>query len=163
MKKVKILTVCLGNICRSPAAQGILQSTAESCKGLALEVDSAGTAAYHIGHSPDSRSIQVLSEVGVDISGQHARQISLEDFECFDWILAMDAENLSNLQKIQPECSKAKVVLFGQYCPDVTFGEVQDPYYGEQDGFIKMRDKLQVIAESFIHHLMSSEQDLHRS
>lgn len=162
MKKVKVLAVCLGNICRSPAAQGILQRVAQDCSDLVLEVDSAGTAAYHVGSSPDSRSVQALAKVGVDISSQQARQVSIADFDCFDWILAMDNENLSNLRAIQPPGSHAKVVLFGEYCADADFGEVQDPYYGKSNGFNLMRVQLQQIAEDFINTLILSEQGLRR-
>lgn len=94
---MKILVVCLGNICRSPAAQGIFEYLACS-QSLDLTVDSAGTAAYHIGKRPDARSINALAQVGIDISKQSARQVSQQDFYEFDWILAMDKENLLNLQ-----------------------------------------------------------------
>ena len=159
MKTIKVLTVCLGNICRSPAAQGILQFTAEQYRGLALEVDSAGTAAYHISKSPDSRSIRALAEKGIDISGQRARQVREEDFDQYDWIVAMDAANLANLKAIQPAHSHANLVLFGRYQEGVSLGEVDDRYYGEDDGFKHMREHLSVISEHFVAHLMSVDQE----
>ncbi|MEL0623708.1 low molecular weight protein-tyrosine-phosphatase [Marinomonas arenicola] len=159
MKTIKVLTVCLGNICRSPAAQGILQAAATQHKGLDLQVDSAGTAAYHIGKSPDPRSIRALSDVGVNISAQQARQVKVEDFDYFDWIVAMDADNLANLKAIQPAHSHAKLVMFGAYHTSVALGEVQDPYYGEYDGFVVMREHLQRISEGFVAHLMSVDQE----
>ncbi|MDE8603272.1 low molecular weight phosphotyrosine protein phosphatase [Marinomonas sp. RSW2] len=129
MRSHKVLTVCLGNICRSPAAQGILETVASKNR-LFLELDSAGTAAYHVGNPPDSRSIAALNSVGIDIRQQKARQVTISDFNEYDWILAMDRENLLNLKKIQPEHSKATVVMFGEFDQHVTLGEVVDPYYG---------------------------------
>ncbi|REG85767.1 low molecular weight protein-tyrosine-phosphatase [Marinomonas pollencensis] len=157
MKTIKVLTVCLGNICRSPAAQGILAFTASQYKGLKLEVDSAGTAVFHVGNSPDPRSIRALAEQGIDISMQQARQVKEEDFQQFDWIVAMDAANLANLKAIQPAQSQAKLVMFGAYQTGVSLGEVADPYYGQEDGFIRMREHLTVISEHFIDHLMSHD------
>ena len=151
---MKVLTVCLGNICRSPAAQGILESVAKQ-QGLTLSLDSAGTAAYHIGKQPDSRSIRALAEVGIDISQQRARQVRLSDFEQFDWIVAMDAQNLANLRSIAPEHHQAKVVMFGAYRDGVSLGEVDDPYYGGDVGFVKMREHLFTIAEDFLSYLSS--------
>ena len=158
MRTYKVLTVCLGNICRSPAAQGILESAADK-QNVFLELDSAGTAAYHIGNSPDSRSIAALHQIGIDISRQKARQVTKDDFCHFDWILAMDRENLSNLKKIQPKNSKATLVMFGEFYDSVAFGEVADPYYGDDKGFIEMREHLIQIADKFIHHLHSNRED----
>lgn len=158
MRTYKVLTVCLGNICRSPAAQGILESIAHK-QDVFLELDSAGTAAYHIGNSPDSRSITALHQVGIDISRQKARQVTKDDFHEFDWILAMDRENLSNLKKIQPKNSKATLVMFGEFYDHVAFGEVIDPYYGGDEGFTKMRKHLSQIADAFVHHLHSNRED----
>lgn len=158
MKELKILTVCLGNICRSPAAQGILETVAKRYPHIAFEFDSAGTGAYHVGDAPDSRSIKAMSEIGIDISKQRARKVTLEDFEYYDWILAMDAENLANLKRIQPAGSKAKLVMFGEYSPEVSFGAVQDPYYGQDDGFARMREHLLSMAESFIEYATSSSE-----
>ncbi|RUM55036.1 MAG: low molecular weight phosphotyrosine protein phosphatase [Marinomonas sp.] len=146
---MKILVVCLGNICRSPAAQGIFEYLACS-QSLDLTVDSAGTAAYHIGKRPDARSINALAQVGIDISKQSARQVGQQDFYEFDWILAMDKENLLNLQSIKPLDATAKVVMFGGFDSAAEFGEVDDPYYGGDAGFVVMRKHLFAIAESFL-------------
>ncbi|WP_111637036.1 low molecular weight protein-tyrosine-phosphatase [Marinomonas shanghaiensis] len=159
MKSQKVLMVCLGNICRSPAAQGIIESLNLKQGGVRLEVDSAGTAAYHVGNPPDSRSIAVLKQVGIHIDQQQARQVTKADFAEFDWILAMDRENLANLKKIQPAACKAKVVLFGEFEPSVSFGEVADPYYGGEDGFVAMRKHLTQISEAFIHYLYLRKED----
>jgi len=152
MKRIRILTVCLGNICRSPAAQGILESCAAEY-GVDLEVDSAGTGAYHVGDRPDSRSIKALADIGINIATQKARRVVLEDFDYFDWILAMDKDNLKHLRQLQPESSPAKLVMFGEFSDGVSFGEVGDPYYGKEDGFVKMRERLQLMSQSFIEHL----------
>ncbi|MDB4836911.1 low molecular weight phosphotyrosine protein phosphatase [Marinomonas sp.] len=154
MKHFKVLTVCLGNICRSPAAQGILESVAKD-SDVFLELDSAGTAAYHIGKNPDSRSIAALRGVNIDITNQTARQVKPEDFYEFDWILAMDKENLINLKKIQPTDGSARLVMFGEFDEPAHFGEVDDPYYGGDQGFTQMREHLTTISQSFVAHLAS--------
>ena len=156
MKHYKILTVCLGNICRSPAAQGLLEFAGQAQK-LDLQVDSAGTAAYHIGKQPDLRSIKTLSGHGIDIRGQAARQVRVEDFNYYDWILAMDKSNLKDLKAIQPKNSSAKLVLFGQFDPSVNWGEIADPYYGEDEGFESMYDHLKQISDAFIQHLLHAD------
>ncbi|MBJ7538149.1 low molecular weight protein-tyrosine-phosphatase [Marinomonas transparens] len=152
MKPIKVLTVCLGNICRSPAAQGILEKALLSERAH-FEVDSAGTAAYHVGNPPDPRSIAALAKEGIDIRKQEARQVSSADFDQFDWILAMDRENLRHLKKLQPSDSKAKLVMFGEFAGDVSYGEIADPYYGGDEGFILMREHLTQIARAFVKHL----------
>lgn len=149
----QVLVVCLGNICRSPAAQGVLEHLIEQ-NGLDIEVNSAGTAAYHIGKAPDSRSISCLAEIGIDISNQRARQVNSSDFELFDWILAMDAENLKNLKSLAPKNCRAKVVLFGRANPDCDLGEVADPYYGDQQGFVDMREHLLLLSQQFLTHFI---------
>lgn len=149
---MKVLTVCLGNICRSPAAQGILESVARE-QGVAIALDSAGTAAYHIGKQPDARSIKALRAVDIDITQQRARQVTLTDFDAFDWIVAMDSENLANLRRLKPDNCRAKVVLFGRYRDGVDFGEVDDPYYGGESGFADMREQLFDIANDFVAHI----------
>ncbi|AEF54872.1 low molecular weight protein-tyrosine-phosphatase [Marinomonas posidonica] len=154
MTSIRVLTVCLGNICRSPAAQGILQHEAE-LKGLNLSLDSAGTAAYHIGKLPDSRSIDTLKQVGIDITGQRARQVTEDDFQTFDWILAMDQANYQHLKRLQPTSSHAKLVMFGEFADHVSLGEVDDPYYGGDEGFTQMRHHLSEIAKRFLDHIAS--------
>ena len=145
---MKILTVCLGNICRSPAAQGILEYIAE-VRSIPVTIDSAGTAAYHIGNLPDQRSIKALKQIGIDISAQRARKVCTQDFYDFDWILAMDRQNLSNLMEIMPSDASARVVMFGEFDGTAQYGEVADPYYGREAGFALMREHLVQIAEDF--------------
>ncbi|BFM48178.1 low molecular weight protein-tyrosine-phosphatase [Marinomonas sp. THO17] len=152
MNQIRVLTVCLGNICRSPAAQGILSSEAAK-RGMNLTLDSAGTAAYHVGNLPDSRSIAALQKIAIDITDQRARQVSESDFDEFDWILAMDRDNLRNLKKIKPAKCRAKVVMFGEFTSGQTYGEVDDPYYDGEQGFIIMRQHLMDISQAFLDHL----------
>ncbi|MDB4207039.1 low molecular weight phosphotyrosine protein phosphatase [Flavobacteriaceae bacterium] len=129
----KILMVCLGNICRSPLAEGILQSKLDA---NFFSVDSAGTAAYHIGELPDQRSIAVAKKHGIDISNQKARKFDIKDFIEFDVIYAMDKENYQNicsLAKNKTELQKVKMIL-----DEVNLSQnlsVPDPYYGGDDGF----------------------------
>jgi len=129
----KILMVCLGNICRSPLAEGILQSKLDA---NFFSVDSAGTAAYHIGELPDQRSIAVAKKHGIDISNQKARKFDIKDFIEFDVIYAMDKENYQNicsLAKNKTELQKVKMIL-DKVKPSQNLS-VPDPYYGGDDGF----------------------------
>jgi protein-tyrosine phosphatase len=131
--KFKILMVCLGNICRSPLAEGILASKLPSDK---FQVDSAGTGDYHIGGAPDPRSIAVAKKNGIDISCQKARQFTTEDFAIFDKIYVMDQSNYNNVLALAPdEASKNKVdLILNELFPDENV-DVQDPYFGIKDGF----------------------------
>ena len=124
--------VCLGNICRSPLAEGILQSKTDSD---AVFVDSAGTAGYHIGKAPDERSIAVARKHGIDISQQRCRKFEVGDFQDFDVIYVMDLSNFSNVLRLagKPEDEKKVKLLLDEV--DLGFNEVPDPYYGGPDGF----------------------------
>ena len=134
---LRILCVCLGNICRSPIAEGVLRKVSIE-NGLEWRIDSAGTSGYHIGDSPDSRSIAIARQNDLDISGQRARKFSLDDFEKFDLILVMDHDNLKDVLAIAPNDSAAqKVRLFRHDQLDV-----QDPYYGGERDFKLMYDVL---------------------
>lgn len=149
---LQVLVVCLGNICRSPAAQGILEANI-SHRGLSIHVDSAGTAAYHIGKSPDSRSIATLASRSLDISRLQARQVKQADFERFDWILAMDESNLKNLQASCPASLVHKIVLFSHFSG--VSEDVADPYYGSDDGFERMADHLERLSQCFLDKIES--------
>jgi protein-tyrosine phosphatase len=137
----RVLFVCLGNICRSPTAEGVLRSLAAlEAPGLALEIDSAGTADYHIGAPPDPRSQRAALRRGIDISGLRARQVSEEDFERFDLILAMDRQNLRVLQALKPGHARASLKLFLEYAPQLQLRDVPDPYYGDAAAFEEVLD-----------------------
>jgi len=136
-----VLFVCLGNICRSPTAEGVLRHLAAlEAPELALDIDSAGTADYHIGAPPDSRSQRAARRRGIDISGLQARQVAEEDFARFDLILAMDVENLRELQAMQPRRSRASLKLFLEFAPDLGLRDVPDPYYRDTAAFEEVLD-----------------------
>lgn len=129
---MKVLMVCLGNICRSPLAEGILKSKVDAAQ---IYVDSAGTGGYHIGKAPDSRSIKVAKEHGIDISSQVCRKFSVSDFEAFDVIYAMDKSNYGNiiaLARNKDEVQKVKLLLNEI---NLTHKDVPDPYYDSEEGF----------------------------
>lgn len=131
---MKILMVCLGNICRSPLAEGILKSKLAN-ENISAYVDSAGTGGYHIGSTPDERSIQIAKKYGIDLTDQRARKIRSIDFEEFDLIFAMDTYNYQDLRKMarEDEWSKIKMILNESFPGENR--SVPDPYYGEHDGF----------------------------
>ncbi|MBS4012212.1 MAG: low molecular weight phosphotyrosine protein phosphatase [Bacteroidetes bacterium] len=132
---MKILMVCLGNICRSPLAEGILKEKFKQ-NGIKGTVDSAGTAAYHAGEKPDPRSIEVARKYGIDIKSQTARKFRIEDFDNFDKIFVMDGENFDNIKLVarnNNDIQKVDLIL-NQAFPDKNL-HVPDPYYGGKDGF----------------------------
>jgi len=140
-KPVRVLFVCMGNICRSPTAEGVFRKLhGELAPGLALQVDSAGTHAYHVGEPPDARSYAAAKARGVDISGHRGRQATFQDFHQFDYVIAMDSDNLRRLQSLRPTESRAVLRLLLEYAPDVGLLDVPDPYYGGPGGFERVLD-----------------------
>lgn len=136
-----MLFVCLGNICRSPTAEGVFrQLLKQEAPGLQVEVDSAGTADYHVGDPPDLRSQRAALRRGIDLSDARARQVTIDDFARFDLILAMDRDNLRELEAMLPERARARVQLFLEYAPDLGRLEVPDPYYRDARGFEEVLD-----------------------
>lgn len=137
-----VLMVCLGNICRSPLAQGIFQDLITDQN---IKVDSAGTANYHTGASPDPRSIEIAAKNGIDISQQQARKFVVEDFDQFDYIYVMDHSNLQNVLRLaRSDQDRAKVrLLFGD-------AAIEDPYYGGKDGFSIVFDKIQKACQQIL-------------
>ena len=128
--KTKILFVCMGNICRSPTAEGAFRSLIDKRECYEkFEVDSAGTHAYHIGSSPDSRAQLIAKQYGVDLSSQKARQVHESDFYCYDYIIAMDIDNLEILKSICPQDSKSEINLLLDFAPEINLQNVPDPYY----------------------------------
>ncbi len=149
---MKILMVCLGNICRSPLAEGIMRKKITKYQ-LNAEVDSAGTSTYHIGKLPDKRSIEVAKQRGVDLTTQRARQFSKKDFEHFDVIFAMDSSNYKDLiaqAATIDEKKKIRLFLSEQYPNEKR--EVPDPYYGERSDFENVYKMLDSACEHFIEN-----------
>jgi protein-tyrosine phosphatase len=130
----KVLFVCLGNICRSPLAEAAFRREAERL-GLEAEVDSAGTADWHVGRPPDRRAIAAAARKGVDISAQRARQVSSADFHRFDHILALDTDNLAALERLRPPDARAELSLLLDHVPGREGEAVADPYHGDDSHF----------------------------
>jgi protein-tyrosine phosphatase len=136
MPTKSILFVCLGNICRSPIAEGLFRHIARQAGTTdRFIVDSAGLGSWHVGHQADERAQTALAARGIDISDLRARQVSAEDFERFDLILAMDRSNRQGLLKIAPKDKQHKVRLFMEYAPRLGVREIPDPYFGGREGF----------------------------
>ena len=151
---MKILFVCLGNICRSPTAEVVFREiAAREAPELRLQVDSAGTAAYHIGQAPDPRTRAAALRRGYDLSPLRARLVEELDFEQFDLILAMDRENLSALQRIAPRDAHDRVRLFLEFSPELGTSEVPDPYYGGENGFEEVLDLVESASRGLLRHV----------
>jgi len=148
---IHVLFVCLGNICRSPTAEGVFRHLIEAhALGDRIAIDSAGTAAYHVGHPPDSRSQAAAKLRGVDLSAQRARQVSKADFNQYDYVLAMDTENYANLMAICPPDKTHKVHLMLDFAADEFGKNVPDPYYGEGDGFETVLDMIEIASRGLL-------------
>ena len=131
---MRILFVCLGNICRSPTAEAAFREAAEAAD-LDVEVDSAGTGDWHIGEPPDERMRSAAADDGLELAGR-ARQVSRDDFDYYDLIIAMDRQNQRDLRQLAPDSDQAaKIRLLREFEPGSKDGEVPDPYYGGEDGF----------------------------
>jgi protein-tyrosine phosphatase len=151
--------VCLGNICRSPTAEGVLRHLLQQEQPpLPVEVDSAGTADYHVGDAPDKRSQRAARKRGIDISGLRARQVEADDFLRFDLILAMDEANLRDLRRLRPANSRAEVKLLMDYAPQAG-REVPDPYYRDAAAFEKVLDLTEAASRGLIDVLRTTLQN----
>jgi protein-tyrosine phosphatase len=151
---MKILFVCLGNICRSPTAEGVTrQLAAQEAPELHLELDSAGTAAYHAGAAPDARTLAAASRRGYALASLRARVVTPEDFTAFDLILAMDEENLAVLRKRAPVAAQPRLRLFLEFAPEQGRREVPDPYYGGPNGFEDVLDLTEAAARGLLAYL----------
>ncbi|KAG9099547.1 hypothetical protein FS749_001034 [Ceratobasidium sp. UAMH 11750] len=151
-KEVSVLIVCLGNICRSPMGHAVLEHEARK-RGLPVVVDSAGTAAYHVGEPPDERTVATCEKYSVPID-HLARAATSSDFREFDYILASDSANLANLQRMAPGNSTATIALFG------SFGDgkpIADPYYGGINGFEKAYDQCVRYSTGFLNQVFGKE------
>ena len=148
---LRVLFVCMGNICRSPSAEGVfLQRVAESGLAQSIEVRSAGTHDYHVGGPADPRSAETAARRNIDLSKHRANQVSEQDFETYDYILAMDRVNLKHLLQICPAKHKHKVRLFLEYAHGSDTDEVPDPYYGGPSGFERVLDLIEMASDGLI-------------
>ena len=144
---LRVLMVCLGNICRSPTAEAVLRQRLRA-HGLEqrVEVDSAGTGGWHVGDPPDARSQRHALRRGYDMSGQRARRVSEADFQHFDLLLAMDRDNLADLERLKPDQARAELRLFAAL-------EVPDPYQGGAQGFEQVLDIIEQASDTLIGEL----------
>lgn len=150
---MRVLFVCLGNICRSPTAEGVMRYRLQQV-GLAAQVavDSAGTAAWHIGKAPDPRTCAAAAQRGYRLHELRARQVQAEDFARFDLILAMDYDNLRELQRLRPDSAGAELDLLLRR-GGLAEHEVPDPYYGGSDGFERVLDLVESACERLIEQI----------
>jgi protein-tyrosine phosphatase len=159
-----VLLVCLGNICRSPTAEGVLRGiAAREFAGLPLYVDSAGTADYHVGEPPDRRTIAAARRRGYDLASLRARRVARTDLDSFDYVLAMDRANLTALQSLGGGMTRrlgaadpspgARVGLFMEFAPELGVDEVPDPYYGGVEDFERVLDLCEAGARGLLRKL----------
>ncbi|MCU7939015.1 MAG: low molecular weight phosphotyrosine protein phosphatase [gamma proteobacterium symbiont of Bathyaustriella thionipta] len=154
MKKVKILFVCMGNICRSPTAHGVFEHLVKAeYLTEQLEIDSAGTHAYHVGSKPDRRAQETASGKGIDLTYITSRQVCETDYEYYDYILAMDNDNYALLQQGCPEQYKDKISLFLDFAPDHPLNEVPDPYYGGIKGFENVFEMVNIASKGLLNDI----------
>ena len=157
MKKISVLFVCLGNICRSPTAHAVFQSMVDA-KGLneQIFVDSAGTGDWHLGHAPDERTSAQAAERGYDMADLRARLVGPEDFDQFDYIIGMDHKNISNLVLMRPAGYKGHLGLFLDYSLNPQYSSqdvVPDPYYGGENGFALVLDLVEDASAGLLDHI----------
>jgi len=160
--KISVLFVCLGNICRSTMAEGVFRSLAQSHPRVG-EIDSAGTGAYHTLDPPDYRTMETLLRHGIKDYDHGARQVNQQDFHTFDYVFAMDAHNLRDLQRLQRRAdskgqkSKASVMLFGEFGGNTRPEEVVDPYYGADNGFETVYEQVNRFSKNFLAQVVDKK------
>jgi len=153
---MRILFVCMGNICRSPTAEGVFRRLVLArAPHLPLEIDSAGTHDYHVGEPPDARAVKAAARRGIDLRDLRARQVSSEDFEHFDLILAMDRLNYVTLLERAPEASHERIRLFLDFATGSDIEDVPDPYYGGPLGFEQVLDLAEQAAAGLLDEVMT--------
>ncbi len=156
----RILFVCMGNICRSPTAEGVFRKVwQEKAPELALALDSAGTHEFHVGDPPDARAQRAAARRGVDLSGLRARRVAMEDFERFDLIVAMDELNLEVLRDLCPGEYRSRLRLFLEFAPASERREVPDPYYGGINGFEHVLDLAEEASLGLVEYLRAELRD----
>ena len=151
---IKVLFVCMGNICRSPTAEGVFRKLVED-EGLdsAISIDSAGTHAYHIGSQPDSRAQSAALKRDINLSALRGRQISSIDLDDFDYVLAMDHSNYADIQLLKQGETRAQISLFLDYAQHHDDNEVPDPYYGGANGFERVLDMVEDASRGLLEHI----------
>jgi len=155
---VQVLFVCLGNICRSPMAEGVFRHlVAEAGLVDAVSADSAGTGPWHVGKPPDKRGRATAARHGIDIGGQRARQIAADDFAVFDYVLAMDSDNLETLLRAAPLEYQDRVTLFLSFGAADEARDVPDPYYGGPEGFDDVFEMVQDAARGLLQHIQQHD------
>ena len=156
---VRVLFVCLGNICRSPTAHAVFEHLVEA-EGLAdvIEVDSAGTGSWHVGAPPDRRAVAAAAERGYRMGHLRARQVQPDDIERFDYVLAMDHANLQDLRRKASRSLHARIRLFLEFGDSPGQDEVPDPYYGGEDGFGLVLDLVESAAAGLLREIRASGQ-----
>lgn len=155
---MRVLFVCMGNICRSPTAEGVFRRVlAAQAPDLRIEIDSAGTHDYHVGSPPDHRTIAAAKRRGIDLSHLRARRVAAEDFESYDLILAMDEENLGELRRRAPATHHDRIRLMMEFAPNAPSRHVPDPYYGGPQGFEEVLDLLEEAAQGLLAELRSRQ------
>ncbi len=153
-EKVCVLFVCMGNICRSPTAEGVFRKhVADADLADEIHTDSAGTHAYHSGEPADRRARAAAADRGFTLEGISARQVTVDDYARFDYILAMDEDNLMELRARAPDTSRCKVGLFLEYATSQPETEVPDPYYGGTAGFERVLDLIEEASRGFLETL----------
>jgi protein-tyrosine phosphatase len=148
---VRVLFVCMGNICRSPTAQGVFEHLVAG-EGLTslIQIDSAGTHAYHVGEPPDVRATQAARKRSVDLASQRARRVTGDDFLDFDYVLAMDRNNYDDLMSLCPPDHQSKLHLFLEFASGLEEDEVPDPYYGGITGFDRVLDLIERASQGLL-------------
>jgi protein-tyrosine phosphatase len=149
----KVLFVCLGNICRSPTAEAVFKKRASKLIPDII-VDSAGTANWHIGNPPDTRASATAEQQGYDMSGLYARAVIRDDFHDFDYILAMDRQNLADLETLR-DGQGTKPQLFMDFAPEIPMREIPDPYYGGKDGFLQVVKMIEQASDGLIDQILT--------
>jgi protein-tyrosine phosphatase len=152
--QIKVLFVCMGNICRSPTAEGVFQKlVADEGLDHLISIDSAGTHAYHVGSSPDNRAQAAAKKRNIDLSRLRGRQIIVDDFDAFDYVLVMDGSNLRDVLALQEKVQTAQVQLFLDFAANAQVREVPDPYYGGTNGFEYVLDLIEDASRGLLDHI----------
>ncbi|MFP3921027.1 MAG: low molecular weight protein-tyrosine-phosphatase [Dichotomicrobium sp.] len=157
-QQISVLFVCLGNICRSPMAEGVFrQVVADAGLSHRFRIDSSGTGSWHVGRPPDIRAQQALAVRGIDISNQRARQFTRDDFKAFDLILAMDRSNYDRLHALAPDVYEPNIRLFMKYAPEMGACEIPDPFFGGPEGFDYVLNLIEVASRGLLASVIKEE------